>query len=1396
MGERTYNEAPPPMSEFTAVALGSRIIIFGGWSLDNRPKGEILVLWTNLNVWNVGGKGVVCDNHTYSPPEHCRAPVPGSSLRTWHPEDEAIDSVEHGLMHHDARLGDDILCTLNDRISCATLERAMALVNASIARHIAEHSQASFAAPVEIILHSSAELVQVEDVLEYPLRLRAAWWSERTYRFAPKTERVSRGDGVEMYADVVCRFPVSNQLPCIRHHSSNGLLELSLENLRLRGEEVSSFLWLRQSQALLRHVIIEDFVGLLGAGVRATEGSLLLEHSVIRRNTARARGGALLVEGGEAWVRHSVLSENTALEGGGGIYSSFARVVVEDSVFANNSVTAFNWSMARAGEEGRRDDEDFFPSQTRGGAGIFCAGDLAMRVIRTSFAHNAVTQSDAVDDEHLAGGGIRSQSCPVYLETVDMIGNTAGMGGGVFLESSAALFTVELRLLGNTARLSGGGLSSRSTDAHLFLGGCAEGNVATSGVGGGLLLANPSSTVYMRGMRLQHNQALNHSTELFSSSTTPSGNGGGMALIASLVSIARKQTPPLVLRDAFVTNNTASVGGGGLFLAGFLSRPLVIPPPMNTSSSHTSTEFGSFASFDLAAANVIREGVRQLGECLPPVSCHQLRAGEFTGNRGVYGPQVASEARALVHSAATIPALNPASPGRVMRVTLSILDAFSQPVSAGPESTLPVTFWSEVWIGGERDKGADRLFVRRLNAGTVDLEGEEDLPFEISPVGTANISGSVELSTDMTLYRTLTLLLNASASPYEVRLSGSGDHCRPGQHVSTNRRQCVLCNAGKFSTQNNSLSCEDCPAGRYVSDPGASQCQPCAAGEFSYPGFRECQPCPKGTFSAARGSRCDQCPPGEGVTCLGGTLVLRDGFWIHPHYVDINASVDFLLTSLGGRAVNLTTTLSLDPEDLSSWRLMVRDSLDLAPDVFVGASVAQMLGLESSSSILPCPGEDSCRLTADVGVLDCAEGHTGPFCAVCEEGFAASSPGQCNACGPRSWTAFLSILRLVLIIGLVMVMVRMRLRRKNARSFSKTVLRICLNYSQTASILSSLEVRMTTLVSSLFSYVDLFHGLSLTSQTSRCAFGIPFYLRTIIYVSIPIAALVLPPIVVVTVHGFRRLRRHCRKSGRSQEKMLGRSEQKSREKKKRRKKKTPVQELRDVCGPAHPACGDLRLDIPSNEESSFGGLSSPDSKEGVEGESPTSPITSPVVSIPWTNECKPFREVGVMPASLALQLDSKFLTNASRAGRARAMTTAADRVTRATRRPPNASPTSVTSRDSASPSSFRSGTRTRAQTRSRSRSSSYDCEDDTPRRAALPYDVKASLGTTATMTLAGNRLSRFSRVARITIVAILFLILSSIIRNLLEVFNVYEVAIDVKGEKVKILFSSFGWNLE
>jgi hypothetical protein len=191
--------------------------------------------------------------------------------------------------------------------------------------------------------------------------------------------------------------------------------------------------------------------------------------------------------------------------------------------------------------------------------------------------------------------------------------------------------------------------------------------------------------------------------------------------------------------------------------------------------------------------------------------------------------------------------------------------------------------------------------------------------------------------------------------------------------------------------------CGTCKKGFYSSDPGASTCLTCNPGKYTNKEQTACLLCPAGKISGVAASSCDVCEKnkyaeGEGNTecqfcddedMLIGSITLKNGTTsasgcICPagEYVDFGENLCGKVPEGVNENVEAMTVKNLQVEK-GYWRTN-----------------------SSSSEVLQCLAPEHCVGGSDPDT-QCNEGHTGPLCAVCEDGYASTGSGlflKCSTC--------------------------------------------------------------------------------------------------------------------------------------------------------------------------------------------------------------------------------------------------------------------------------------------------------------------------------------------------------------------------------------------------------------
>jgi hypothetical protein len=248
--------------------------------------------------------------------------------------------------------------------------------------------------------------------------------------------------------------------------------------------------------------------------------------------------------------------------------------------------------------------------------------------------------------------------------------------------------------------------------------------------------------------------------------------------------------------------------------------------------------------------------------------------------------------------------------------------------------------------------------------------------------------------------------------------SSSCEKCSTGKYYDEEANTCESCPLGKFTAtgENDINNCKDCDAGFISNDPdGAGFCSPCKAGFYSNSDQTECLPCAPGFVSGIAASQCTACEIGKFAEGFNNTGC---------SFCDDKDVLKGSTTKLAGS--NSSSSCQCEAGEYKS------DSSDACEVVFEGVSTSapgqtvNKLTLEkgfwrtssASTEILPCLNEDHCLGGSDPSSY-CAEGYTGPLCAVCSSGYAAIGAGEslsCNQCSGSSTATVAAGVTFVVVI--------------------------------------------------------------------------------------------------------------------------------------------------------------------------------------------------------------------------------------------------------------------------------------------------------------------------------------------------------------------------------------------
>ncbi|GMH92364.1 hypothetical protein TrVE_jg2610 [Triparma verrucosa] len=237
--------------------------------------------------------------------------------------------------------------------------------------------------------------------------------------------------------------------------------------------------------------------------------------------------------------------------------------------------------------------------------------------------------------------------------------------------------------------------------------------------------------------------------------------------------------------------------------------------------------------------------------------------------------------------------------------------------------------------------------------------------------------------------------------------------CEPGEVPSG--KSCVKCEVGKFATFG-SDACFPCDNG-FVSNnnEGAGFCSPCPAGFFANPAKTTCVPCLPGTFSGIAAKKCIACEKGKFNIGLQNTGC---------NFCD---DKDVLKGSTTANTSSASTSSCIcEQGEFESDSTGICEVVDEGVRKSVDGMKVNTLDLEqgfwrtsnSSTAILRCLNPMHCKGGVETDDL-CAEGYTGPLCAVCDSGYAAVGFGEslaCNVCNPGSEATVAIVVVIVVLI--------------------------------------------------------------------------------------------------------------------------------------------------------------------------------------------------------------------------------------------------------------------------------------------------------------------------------------------------------------------------------------------
>ena len=173
-----------------------------------------------------------------------------------------------------------------------------------------------------------------------------------------------------------------------------------------------------------------------------------------------------------------------------------------------------------------------------------------------------------------------------------------------------------------------------------------------------------------------------------------------------------------------------------------------------------------------------------------------------------------------------------------------------------------------------------------------------------------------------------------------------------------------------------------------------------------------CRRCPIGQFSSKVGAACSKCPLGQTNNDA------RDGCQCMP---------DFYNKTLGVKCFKMeyTSPAAMSDGCQSCLELECIDSCEGMVTVAKGWSLVPQP--DNSTAVFACMDPGACQGGSAAmanNQSDCAVGHRGTLCGVCESGWELNGDGSCSSCKP--WTTSSIVILVVIFILVVAVALRVK----------------------------------------------------------------------------------------------------------------------------------------------------------------------------------------------------------------------------------------------------------------------------------------------------------------------------------------------------------------------------------
>lgn len=318
---------------------------------------------------------------------------------------------------------------------------------------------------------------------------------------------------------------------------------------------------------------------------------------------------------------------------------------------------------------------------------------------------------------------------------------------------------------------------------------------------------------------------------------------------------------------------------------------------------------------------------------------------------------------------------------------------------------------------------------------------------------------------------------------------------------SISENDCILCKSGLYSELKGSSSiesCKKCIAGKYNENTGGSSsndCKDCATGTYSTTGSSICIKCLPGKYTSnMMSTKCEDCPSGRFSNEYGSILCSQ---------CNTNSEQNFEKTkcicSMGSYTINNSDIDCKEcPDEFNCLKGETINSIKIKKNFWRHSD--NTIETYKCKNIFACKGGEINNNSDDL----CHEGHHGPLCDICDDGWAKDD-GVCLKCPENTQrTIGLTVVIPIVCTFIIVFLIKTANPSENKKEEVNGVVKIFMNYAQVFSLASSFQINWPTLIRYLFERAKEFSSPRVSFYSSDCAIGWSYYEKLIVYLALPI----------------------------------------------------------------------------------------------------------------------------------------------------------------------------------------------------------------------------------------------------------------------------------------------------